>query len=145
MKTAPLDKEPPFVLLSTRETAWQGLVRRAIRIFDRLKHKQRLIQRAPKIDSALSGASQVGNYLHLTGGLAVNSYAGASDSETNINQANQMAERWGHLEGYNGSLGVANGQYAPAYRYGAGHSYSPSLKARFSRACRSFVNEWRRK
>jgi len=131
--------------IAEQRRPWLRLVRRAIRIFNRLKHKQGLIQRAPQINSALSSTSQVGNYLDFTGGLAVNAYTGAGDSKANVNQANQMAERWSHLEGYNGSLGISNGQYASAYSYCAGHSHPPSFKARFSRACRAFVNAWRAK
>lgn len=87
MSTAPFRDPEPFVLLPMRETAWQKLVRRAVGIFNRFKHKQRFVERAPKVDSALSSASQVGNYLNFTSGLAVNAYTGAGDSKANVNQA----------------------------------------------------------
>lgn len=41
MKTAPFDREPPFVLLPQQpESLWQRLIRRAVGIFNRKRLKK---------------------------------------------------------------------------------------------------------
>src|SRR5689334_8235359 len=93
-----------------------SLIRKAIRLLDGLKHKQCPIQCGAQIGGTGLGAAQVGNNFSLANYSAVNANAGACANQTNIYQANQMAERGNSFKGYDGAVSGLNGQGGTSYQ-----------------------------
>lgn len=95
-------------------------VRFPFRIFNRLKKKQRRIDRVAQFNRANLSAAQIGGYDGLTNGLSSNANSGAGYDQTYINQANNMAGCRNQLEEYYGGVACANkGQNLHSEVYGS--------------------------
>ena len=151
MKTAPFDREPPFVLAPSKpESAWRKVLRL---IFSR---------------RATAGNGGVGTYYVFSGALNSGNqgvsgcegqhqandsglYAASAAGLSRLNAVDGQGDNSGLLINVysNDIFGVNLSRGFPYHNGTLLHNFShhraPSLKARLGRSCRAFVNAWRAK
>jgi hypothetical protein len=131
-------------------------VRRSLRFFNWLRHQERAVQSVNQGTRALNVSSQISGNNLVCNGNALNQ-ANSFGAQCNPYQTVDMAQSGSLFEVNEGGVGAIGNSQAGVFAQGLSFAQSNllsdqqncrdgavlSLKARFGRSCRAFVNAWR--
>lgn len=117
-------------------------------LLNRRKHQKDVIQGISELGNANMGAAQIGSYACLSNNISSGAAYSSGNQQLNIRNTCGLAETVDHFKQNDGRVSLYDANSFSAKNdlmpnYFVSHSESPSLKARFGRSCRAFVNAWR--